>query len=98
MEVRFQEHQVDRQAALRGTSADQHLAARVSAGIWLLRQRESGGRSSQLEPGSRGASAVALQEHAHAAIQRLCRSGATPLRRNGSAEELLTGNWRSEDR
>ncbi len=68
----------------------QHLAARWPAGIRLLRQREPDGGSPALEPGARGAPAVASSGPTRTQMfNGYADQVQRPLRRDGSAEELL---------
>ena len=59
------------------------------ARVRILFQRESGGRSSALEPGDRAAAGRASASVQDAHVQRLRRSGGRPVRRHGPAQELL---------
>src|SRR5690606_19276133 len=68
--------------------APHHLEHDGSAGIRLLRQRQSGCGSSALEPGARAAGGGAAPS-SHPDVQRVWRPGGEPLWRDGSAEELL---------
>ena len=68
--------------------AEDHLGAGRPARVRLLRQRESGGRPSALEPGHRAPHRRA-QPPQDAAVQRLRRPGREPVRGHGPAHELL---------
>ena len=91
VEIRIQEHQVDRENQIREESAADHLEHHQRARIRFLLQRESEGGSSALEPGQGSSAAGILQEHAHADVQRLRRPGREPLQRHGPEEKLLSG-------
>ena len=75
VEVRLQEHQVDRQDAVRREAAAQHVAGDGAQRVRLLRQREPDGRSSALEPGAREAAAELHRQPPHGDVQRLRRPG-----------------------
>src|SRR5690606_20743537 len=90
VEIRLQEHQVDREDAVRGGRADQYLAAAAAERVRLLRERESAGRSSTVVAGAGGPAAESVQEHPDADVQRVRRPGRQPVRRDGSPQVLLT--------
>ena len=90
VEVRLQEHQVDRaDQPGRGAAAD--LVEPAERGrVRLLLQRESRGRPSALEPGDRAPDRrgrPVRQAPADPAVQRLCRAGGGPVRRHGPAAD-----------
>ena len=61
LEVRLQEHQVDRADPVRGEAARVVVAGVGAAGVRVLLEREPGRRSSALEPGPRAAHRRVLQ-------------------------------------
>src|SRR6266576_1033891 len=91
LEVRLQEHQVDRADRLHCAPAQHRLECRRSAGVRVLRQRQPAGRSSTLESGHRAPHrrAVPGRTAADAALQRLRRAGREPVSGHGSAALLL---------
>src|SRR6266480_6070417 len=71
LEIRIQEHQVDRPHPLRGQTAGDLVEPFQSAGVWLLLEREPAGRSSALDTGARTAD-WHLPPACDADVQRLC--------------------------
>ena len=69
---------------------------RQSGRVRLLFERQPERRSSALEPGAREAAAVAVRVLQDADVQRLRRSGRVDVRGDGSAEELLKSNPKSQ--
>ncbi len=86
VEVRLQEHQVDRQDAVRREAAAQHLAGDGAKRVRVLRQREPDRGSSALEPGAREAAARASSP---TAVPRC--STAMPTRFRASTPEWTSG-------
>src|SRR5207248_8473341 len=84
LEVRLQEHQVNRQDPLRRQDAADRLEHLECQGVRVLFQRESGCGSSPLEPGD-GAATGRIQETAHAPLQWIWRPGGVALRGHGPA-------------
>ena len=89
LEIRLQEHQVDRQNPAGGKGAANHLERGEPARVRLLFERQPGGRSPALEPGKRAAARRILQAQ-DAEVQRIRRPGGVALQRHGSEEVLLT--------
>ncbi len=94
VEVRLQGHQVDRPHPVRRASADRVLAAAGRERVRVLLERQSAGRSPQVEPGHRAPPRRVLQAQ-HADVQRLRRPGGEPLRRDGPQEALLMADARA---
>ena len=86
---RLQEHQVDRQDAVRREAAQSTAGSVLSAGVRVLRKREPRGRSSELEPGTGSAAPVVLQVDEDATVQRVRRSGRKSVRGDGSSARIL---------
>src|SRR5256884_2635312 len=91
LEVRLQEHQVDRADPLQCATSHHRLECRGSAGVRVLRQRQPAGRSSALESGQRAPHrrAVPGRAAADAALQRLRRAGRESVSGHGPATLLL---------
>ena len=89
LEVRLQEHQVDRAHPFPGSAAAQHVADRRAQRVRLLREREPDGRSSTLEPGHR-ASSRGIPSPPDPHVQRVRRAGRVHVYRHGSAQGVLT--------
>ena len=83
VEVRFQEHQVDRVHRIHRDAAAHHLEPLRPARIRVLLQREPGGGSPQVEPGARAADRRSVQAR-DPDVQRIRRRGRGSLRRDGS--------------
>ena len=93
VEVRLQEHQVDRAHQPDREAAADVLEPAERGRVRLLFQRQSGGRSSALEPGDGAAhrrGRPVRQTASDAAVQRLRRSGREPLHRPRPQGELLS--------
>src|SRR5690606_27207314 len=89
LEVRLQGREGDREDPLHPRDAAYDLESRPAGRVWLLRQRESRGRSSALEPGARAAR-WRFPQATHPDVQWLRRSGRVVVQRDGPAPELLT--------
>ena len=83
VEVRLQEHQVDRPDPLRVRAAPYGVEHRECRRVRLLREREPRGGSSALESGSRAAPAGDLRPSSDTDVQRLRRSGGVDVFGNG---------------
>ncbi|QNM62106.1 hypothetical protein XHV734_3369 [Xanthomonas hortorum pv. vitians] len=100
VEIRLQEHQVDRGNPLRREDARDRVARSAAVRIWILFQRQSGGGPSALEPEDRAPyrrhrQQVVRRAHRDQAVQRLCGSGRFVVRGDGF-EEVVLGNKRSD--
>src|SRR5262245_10606051 len=89
MEVRLQEHQVDRTDSLSRATAGRGVATRGSTRVRILRERQSNSRSSTLEPGEGSQAAGFLPQSSNGNVQWLWRSGREPLCRHGPEAEFL---------
>jgi hypothetical protein len=89
LEVRVQEHQVDRPHQLRRPPAEDVVEPPDAERVRLLLQCEPAGRSPALEPGAREAPAEFLRQPPHRDVQRLRGSGRIAVRRHGPQEVLL---------
>ncbi len=89
LEIRFQEHQVDREDQARGEAAAHHLEHRDSNEYGFYSNVNPEVDHPALEPGERAAPGRVLQAR-HAEVQRLRRPGGLAIHRHGPAKELLT--------
>ena len=89
VEIRLQEHQVHREDQVRREAAADHLEISQRPRVRILFERESGGRSSALEPGDR-TPAWASSSSARRSCSMAMASRWPALRGHGSAEELLS--------
>ena len=87
VEVRIQEHQVDRPHPPDNDAAADYLEQRVERGVWILRQCEPGSRTSGTFAGTR--KTLAAKHYEDTAIQRIC-GGRIPVSRTGPPRELLS--------
>src|SRR6185503_6442552 len=92
VEIRVQEHQVDRPYPLHGPPTANELEHGGAAGVRLLLERQPGSRSPALESGVREALGRRSLRCADpdADVQRLRRPGREPLHGSRSPQEFLT--------
>src|SRR5690606_15678398 len=103
VEVRLQEHQVDRPHGLHRSDASHRLEPGPAQRIRLLLHRQPGRAASALEPAQRAPHCRRGRQpvrppHSHPALQRLRRTRGRPLRGDGPAQVVLVApgriDWR----
>ena len=89
VEVRLQEHQVDRQDPLRREAADDDVDEAGAGVLRLLANVNPASTNSTFRDQANERRLGEFLDAQDAAVQRLRRSGRVALRRNGSSKELL---------